>query len=304
MFDWLGKGSSVDQMIAKRQFGKAVGLLRAELERSPNSARLLQKLADVLILDDKAAAAVAIFHRLVDSFAGAGYYAKAIAVAKKIERLDPGNVVVQQQLRTLVQSREGEEATARAIRATKIKPVQAIATVSLGGAEAQPEAPTADLETDVDDDIIIEVEDEAEHGSTFRESPLFQGMTDDEVCAVIDGLHLRTFEPGEIVVTESEPGASMFLLASGIVRVFVRSAAGLNAQLRVMGQGDFFGEISLLTGSPRTATITAATPCELLELTRDDLVAIASRQPQVASIIESFCLHRAGSPEESQARRR
>ncbi|MEN8165012.1 MAG: cyclic nucleotide-binding domain-containing protein [Acidobacteriota bacterium] len=294
MFDWLGKGTSTDQLIAKGQYQRAINVIREDLRRGPKSARLLQKLADVLILAEEKNKAISIYHHLVDDFANAGFFPKAIAIAKKIQRLDPENAIVQAQLSSMIETKETEEAAAAAFKARTLKPIFA----------------TEDETDEGEFDIVIESDGGAAAKSAsrttsiFQGSPLFQDMTPAEVMALVEGLQLRTFEPGEIVVTEGEAGRSMFLLASGIVRVYVRNDQGANNEVRSIDQGDFFGEISLLTGSHRTATITAATACDLLELNRDDLVSIAQEFPQVLTIIEAFCTRRSGSDEEADARKR
>jgi CRP-like cAMP-binding protein len=62
-----------------------------------------------------------------------------------------------------------------------------------------------------------------------------------------------------------------------------------------MREGDFFGEISLLTGGPRTATVTAATRCELLELDRATLDEIARAHPRVLDVLRRFSEERAAA---------
>ena len=137
---------------------------------------------------------------------------------------------------------------------------------------------------------------------TVQGSALFGGLDAEQLQAVIGGLRLTSVQPGEIIVAEGEPGGSLFLIASGRVRVYARSPSGRQKQVRTMRQGDFFGEISLLTGSRRTATITAATPCEVLELDRETVDAMAQRKPEVREIISAFCRRRSGSTEERTAR--
>jgi CRP-like cAMP-binding protein len=141
-----------------------------------------------------------------------------------------------------------------------------------------------------------------EHARPLLTGPLFEGLADDERVALVRGLRLRTFEPGDILLTEGEAGSSLFLITAGAAKVFVRNPAGHNLLLDSLGEGDFFGEISTLHGRPRTATVSAAAPCELLELDQPALAQIAVRYPHVAERLEAFSRERAGDPEAAALR--
>jgi hypothetical protein len=119
-------------------------------------------------------------------------------------------------------------------------------------------------------------------------SPLFGDFSPDELIAVMRGLRLVTFEPGEIIVSQGESGQSLFVLASGQARAYLKDKQGRNIQVRELLEGDFFGEIALMLGSPRTATITARTRCELLELDRPQLDSIAKDRPRVRQVLQAF----------------
>ena len=121
------------------------------------------------------------------------------------------------------------------------------------------------------------------------ESPLFSSFSEAELVAVIGGLELLTFDPGDIIITQGEAGNSMFVLTGGITKAFVRDESGHHTQVREMEEGTFFGEISILTGQPRTATVTAATRCELLELDRETLDSITQTHPHVREVLQQFC---------------
>lgn len=79
------------------------------------------------------------------------------------------------------------------------------------------------------------------------------------------------------------------MISSGRVKAFVKGAEGRYREAREMGEGDFFGEIALLHGKPRTATVTAAESCELLELEREMVESLAATRPHVRHVLESFC---------------
>jgi hypothetical protein len=133
----------------------------------------------------------------------------------------------------------------------------------------------------------------AEQAPRAMASPLFRDFNEEELRAVIRGLRLRSYEPGEIIVSVGEPGESMFLLTTGRVRAYMRDKLSRHVQVREMAEGDFFGEIAVLTGNPRSATITAATSCELLELDRPTLNTIAAAHPNVRTVLQEFYKQRA-----------
>jgi CRP-like cAMP-binding protein len=135
-------------------------------------------------------------------------------------------------------------------------------------------------------------------------TPLFEGFSQGELVAVIHGLKLLTFAPGDILVAEGGPGDSLFVLASGSVKAFVRNPKGNYVKVNELGEGAFFGEIAVLTGKPRTATITAASACEVLELDRAALDAITASHPRVREILKKFHEQRAQDTVQAMIRKR
>jgi cAMP-dependent protein kinase regulator len=131
-------------------------------------------------------------------------------------------------------------------------------------------------------------------GSQIVVSPLFRDFAVDEMVAVIQGLKLLTFERGEAILREGQPGGSLYTLTSGRVRAFRKDpATGRQRALADLKEGAFFGEISILTGQPRMASIVALTRCELLELDRPTLDQIAKTHPHVWDVLREFAGKRA-----------
>jgi hypothetical protein len=120
-------------------------------------------------------------------------------------------------------------------------------------------------------------------------SPLFKDFSVDELVAVIGGLNLITFEAGAIIITQGDAGHSLYMLTSGKVKCFKKNAQGRQSLLGVLDEGAFFGEVSILTGQPRTATVVASTYCELLELDRPTLDGITQKHPHVRQVLQEFC---------------
>lgn len=125
------------------------------------------------------------------------------------------------------------------------------------------------------------------------ESPLFENLEKEELQALIAAMHLEQFGEGDIVITEGEAGSSLYVIMGGEVKVFTRGKQGESVLLATLGSGDFFGEISVLTGRPRTATITAATATDLLRLDKEDLDELSKTMPRIREVLQSFYEKRA-----------
>jgi hypothetical protein len=126
-------------------------------------------------------------------------------------------------------------------------------------------------------------------GSHIVVSPLFRDFAVDEMVAVIQGLKLLTYERGQVILREGQPGSSLYTLTAGAVRAFRKDpATGKQSPLADLKEGAFFGEMSILTGQPRTASIVALTRCELLELDRATLDGITRTHPHVWDVLREF----------------
>ncbi|CAN5482126.1 hypothetical protein BH20VER3_BH20VER3_19030 [soil metagenome] len=122
--------------------------------------------------------------------------------------------------------------------------------------------------------------------------PLFRALDEaaaDELCAL---LTVRDVEAGTALFQRGEPGDSMYLVEEGHVRISLKDADGHDTTLAEMGDGDFFGEMSLLDGEPRSADATATTDCRLAVLPRADFRAFLRKNPDIALGILTALTHR------------
>jgi CRP-like cAMP-binding protein len=89
-----------------------------------------------------------------------------------------------------------------------------------------------------------------------------------------------------VLVREGESGDSMFLLVEGTLHVFLEARGDRpRIRLAMLRPGDFFGEISLLTCEPRSATVMAVTDCLVYEITKDCMQQILSQRPEVGAAL-------------------
>jgi hypothetical protein len=317
---WFGgsKESTIEELIARKKYARAVDLLRARFRAGSRDPLLRQQLAEVLVLAGKQTEAVPIIIGLADEYAFEGQAAKAIALLKKLELLQKTPSEVEGRLAALIpQEREplrpiGSTAATLEVEWDEVSP-----TAARSEEGAAPDARSLG-ESDApmtEEDFgrrLVEVAHEALENMPPRPetpasgpvvaSPLFSDFSEVELRAVIRGLRLLTFEPGDIILSEGEPGETVFVLATGAVKAFVRNPEGSLRLVREMGEGSFFGEISILSGAPRTATVTAATHCDVLELDRATLDEIAERHPGVWPVLVQFAEQRSGSREEERIR--
>lgn len=118
--------------------------------------------------------------------------------------------------------------------------------------------------------------------------PLFSDLGREAFLALTEGMVLHRRPAGEPVLREGETGTSLYVVASGRFAVSKRDAAGEPVVLAHLGEGDFFGEMALLSGAPRAATVTAEGPGEVLELPAALLQAVAGKHPHVADSLRRF----------------
>ncbi len=124
-------------------------------------------------------------------------------------------------------------------------------------------------------------------------SPLFEVLNPEEREALIREMELESHEEGGVIIAEGEPGSAMYVIVSGEVKVYTRSAGGGSIYLAKLGEGDFFGEVSLLTGKPRTATITASQPTDLLRLDKEKLDNALATFPGIRKVLDDIYKKRA-----------
>lgn len=111
--------------------------------------------------------------------------------------------------------------------------------------------------------------------------PVFAALSADAHRALAIGARSLTFGAGEAVVREGEAAASMFLVERGRVDVLV----GANHRVATTEAGGYFGEMSLLTGAARTATVKAVVDCALVEITADAFRDYVKTHPDVLSSV-------------------
>jgi tetratricopeptide (TPR) repeat protein len=227
-------------LLARREYARAVPLLKREHEKYPSNPRIRLQYADALAGAGQPDEAVEQYEATAKYYDDNGLTVQAIAVRKKAEK-------VREQL---------PSKGAAASEAGKTEPLFA---------------------------------------KPVPKSALFENLTDVDREALVREMELETHDEGSVIINEGDPGTSMYLVASGEVKVFTRATgkAGGTVYLARLGEGDFFGEVSVLTGKPRTATITASQRSELLRLDKAKLDGVLAKHPGIRKVLDDFYKKRA-----------
>jgi small-conductance mechanosensitive channel/CRP-like cAMP-binding protein len=108
--------------------------------------------------------------------------------------------------------------------------------------------------------------------------PVLAGLGPEAISALAAGAAERLFADGEVIVGEGQPGGSMFVVQRGTVSITIGPE---NRQVALTTAGGYFGEMSLLTGQPRSATVTACGDCQVLEIAVEDFRSYVQTHPEV-----------------------
>jgi len=118
--------------------------------------------------------------------------------------------------------------------------------------------------------------------SFLENVPIFAELEEPELKR-IEKLGLRKkYKKGNIVVLEKEMGAALFVIISGKVKIVRTDEDGREVILSIFGPGEFFGEMSLLDGLARSASVVALAKAELFMIHRRDFLKLLQEHPQVA----------------------
>src|SRR6266705_1005101 len=121
-------------------------------------------------------------------------------------------------------------------------------------------------------------EDQEEARTILRDEPLFECLSDAQIENLVKEARLNHFGRGERVIQEGADGDSMFLLLRGTANVWV-SKNGSSIPVATLSAGDCFGEMSLLTGESRTATVQAESDCYVLEMCKPVMADVIRDSP-------------------------
>jgi len=152
--------------------------------------------------------------------------------------------------------------------------------------ELEPEL-VLELEPEPVLELVIETMESEQAEEKKDINPLFAAFTREEFGALVDKLEPMQFMDGERMIAEGDEGDAMYLISRGGGRV-IKEIDGQEVVLDDLGEGEFFGEMSLLVGGPRSASVFATADTEVLRLKSSDLFEIMKQYPRIEGVLEQF----------------
>lgn len=268
------------QLLASGKSSAALEEYQRILKAVPGDVTVRQKVAELLQRAGRTTEAITEYSETVKRYAEAGHFFKATALCRVILTLDPRHDATQQQLAALYAARDNKGAPPPpppAIEAPKLD----VSTIAPAIAPVTSSAPAEEIDVE---DLVFEAEPPPPPKSELPSIPLFSSLDPEAFIALLkDAMDARVFRAGEAVLKEGDPGDTMYALAQGTVQVLRGGAA-----VAEMHEGDFFGEMALLTGAPRLATIAAKDDVVLLAFPREAMERLIARHPAVKVGLDNF----------------
>jgi CRP-like cAMP-binding protein len=229
---------------------------------------------------------------------GKGNWKAAIEDMEKLFALDPDPIVRVRIGDARQKLNQKGEAVAEYVRAADLYAekgvvVKALAQYKLAlrldpvNAQAQQRIEALHSNRTVKENRAASVDKEAPK-HTGNVMPLFAGFSQEEFNAFTQVMNVHPLPEGVTIVEQNDNGKSVYLIASGSVKIFTTLLSGERVDLAVLRSGDFFGEIAFLTGKPRSATVETAEDSVILEITEDKLQEITSQRPNLREALQKF----------------
>lgn len=116
----------------------------------------------------------------------------------------------------------------------------------------------------------------------LRQIPLFSSLDDVVLKNLSKISNYKVYKKNEIIFHLGDEGSTLFILHSGSVKIFLNDDKGKEMILKILYEGDFFGEMSLLDGQFRSASVMAVEPSKAIIIQREDFIRLIKDNPEIA----------------------
>jgi CRP-like cAMP-binding protein len=122
----------------------------------------------------------------------------------------------------------------------------------------------------------------------IQKVPLFAEVNEEGLATISEAAHLMVFDRGRTVINEGDRGKSVFIILDGKAKIFTHDHSGQELTLAYLGENRFFGEMSFLTGAPRSATVQTVEETLLCEISFETMREIIQRWPSIKRTLERY----------------
>jgi CRP-like cAMP-binding protein len=272
-------------LVRAGELGAALAAYDHVLAHNPLDYGCRMKIADLLAALGDGAGAAAVYRALALHNLRAGHPAPAILCCKELERLGQAiEDIVGELASTYAQ---GAPALAKfAARQAPVEETARLPRPDLTGTEPVASVAPRARARALDFSVYT--------GYPQHHLPLaFLSELPASVFApVMRALKVQRLGDGDLVIREGEPGVAFYLVAGGQVRVFATDSLGRQTERARLHEAALFGEMSLLTAQPRTASVQVVGEADIIEVGRDALAALAAEIPTLGAALDRFARER------------
>lgn len=239
--------------------GKYAAALKFYLEvhsKDPSDLRMFTKVAEMKEKTGDVKGAVKAYTDIAKAYADDGFIVQAIAINKLILRLEPEHTEIKNRLQALSTER-GDD--------------WAISTIA-------PQFTTTGNPIETADKAKI----------SFERTPLLSGLSGEELESFIDSLVLKEFGEGDTIYDKDMPGNELYLIGMGTVRLESMNVRGKQQTFSRLSEGDFFGELSFMSGSPHIEAAIAESEVSVLIIDRHVFDLWVKKYPDIHETVEDF----------------
>jgi CRP-like cAMP-binding protein len=281
----LGQAKAqVRSLVAAGDYPRALRLLERLLTAAPLDHELRLHVGDVLAKIGLADEARVVYQAVGAYDVVAGHPLSAVVASHALDALGaPAPELLEEVARTYA---SGSASLTRF--ATRAAPVDPEMPVDVEGLTEQPfDDLVAAVQARAADFTSVEAPRPEHHPLAFLSELDAKSM-----LAVLLTVQVRRLEDGELVVRQGDAGTSLFLLAAGELRVVVTTPEGAEREVARLYENTLFGEMALITGTPRAASVAAVGAADVLEVSVQALAGVAAEIPGIAAELDRFARER------------
>ena len=300
------------KVVMKNDWKKALVLIESLKQLEPDNPQVHMKIGDILQRTGETEGAVPAYHEAADCLVHLEDYSKALAIYKIILRLNPndenaiarshelmgglpeasaqpeGNMTYEEATgedgEYYEEPADGEDTYQEEAAPEEEYQEDAVAEDTYQE-EAVESAPAyEEPEPEPEPEPVAASQSEAKASvalhDAFKRHPMFKVLDDVDIDIMIKKATHAVYEDGQAVITEGEPGDSMFIIKKGQANV-TSIMFDKTYELATLGGGNFFGEVGFLTGMPRTATVSAKGGLSIMEINKPLMQVLIESNPKV-----------------------